>query len=432
MMSESIILSKWIDRLSIASELLDKDIIQNLNDFFAFNASGMVESEEKSTSGDFQAKLLVILSSMDSLSKNTEFHISSMFICLLDEYLELVCSLLMKLNYSSLSDDEHVIILKRVMSSLADMLYDAVNKPESVGTNSLRSKFNFIYKEKEKVDALSRSKLSMLINDSVASHSKRVETKVNSIRNDATHQFNKMMNENLQVILKVEENENILRSLEVRIRDILDKATWLPNAADKVIADAESRLSVLNAIEASCKTKEESIDSSFRISNSYSMGRAFKERGDSLQTSIIKWTLAFFGSLMSIPALVLYICNFDLTQLSTDYKASLARSFIIIPSIWMAWFSAKQYAHASKLREDYEYKLAMAKAYEAYKEEAASHSDEMMGMLLRNSLEKITENPVRLYSGQENNTPITELLSRFTPEQLMELLKLISTKQSAK
>jgi len=369
---------------------------------------------------------------MELISKNEKLHLSPMFVFLLDEYLDLVCSLLIKFNYSSLIDDEHVTVLKRVMSSLADMLYDAVNKPESIGSNSLRSKFNFIYKEKEKVDALSRSKLSMLINDSVASHSKRVETKVNSIRNDATQQFNKMMNENLQVILKVEESENILRSLEIRIRDVLDKATWLPNAADKVISDAESKLRVLSEIEASCKTKEESIDSSFRISNGYSMGRAFKERGDSLQTSIVKWTIAFFCSLISIPALVLFMCDFDLTQLSTDYKASLARSFIIIPSIWMAWFSAKQYAHSSKLKEDYEYKLAMAKAYEAYKEEAASHSDEMMGMLLRNSLEKITENPVRLYAGQENNTPITELLSRFTPEQLMEVLKLISAKQSTK
>ena len=431
-MNETKFFSRWVDRLSITSDLLDKDATQELNDFFAFNTTGVVESDDKSTNGDFQAKLLVILTSMESLSKNTEFHISSMFICLIDEYLELVCSLLIKFNYSSLIDDEHVVVLKRVMSSLADMLYDAVNKPESISSNGLRSKFNFIYKEKEKVDALSRSKLSVLINDSVASHSKRVETKVNSIRNDATHQFNKMMNENLQVILKVEENENILRALEIRIRDILDKATWLPNAADKVIADAESKLNILNVIEASCKTKEESIDSSFRISNSYSMGRAFKERGDSLQTSIIRWTLAFFASLVSIPALVLFICDFDLAQLSTDYKASLARTFIIIPSIWMAWFSAKQYAHASKLKEDYEYKLAMAKAYEAYKEEAASHSDEMMGMLLRNSLEKITENPVRLYAAQENNTPITELLSRFTPEQLMELLKLISTKQSTK
>ncbi|WP_139460781.1 hypothetical protein [Aeromonas veronii] len=431
-MSELSFFSKWIDRLSMISDLLDKDAIQELNDFFAFNTSGIAEGDDKSTSGDFQAKLLVVMSSMESISKNDKLHFSPMFVFLLDEYLDLVCSLLIKFNYSSLIDDEHVTVLKRVMSSLADMLYDAVNKPESIGANSLRSKFNFIYKEKEKVDALSRSKLSMLINDSVASHSKRVETKVNSIRNDATQQFNKMMNENLQVILKVEESENILRSLEIRIRDVLDKATWLPDAADKVISDAESKLRVLSEIEASCKTKEESIDSSFRISNGYSMGRAFKERGDSLQTSIVKWTIAFFCSLISIPALVLFMCDFDLTQLSTDYKASLARSFIIIPSIWMAWFSAKQYAHSSKLKEDYEYKLAMAKAYEAYKEEAASHSDEMMGMLLRNSLEKITENPVRLYAGQENNTPITELLSRFTPEQLMEVLKLISAKQSTK
>lgn len=424
--------TEYVSKLSIICELLDDNKIQELNEFFAYSTSGVTDDERKVTNGDFQAKLQVIIMSAEELSKKTWDNTDYTFTLLLDEYFELIFVLLVRFNYSISIEDEHVSILKRVMGSLADMLFDVATKNEVISRSGIRSKFNFIFKEKEKVESIYRSKLSVLINDSVVSHSKRVETKVNSIRSDATHKFNNMMNENLQVILKVEENANILRALENRIKDVLDKATWLPNAADEVISKARSRLEVLNEIETSCKTKEESIDSSFRISNSYSMGRAFKERGDALQTSIVIWTIAFFLSLVSIPVLILIICDFDLAKLSTDYKASLARSFMIIPSIWMAWFSAKQYAHSSKLKEDYEYKLAMAKAYEAYKEEAASHSDDMMGMLLRNSLDKITENPVRLYSTQENNTPITELLSRFTPEQLMEVLKLISARQANK
>ncbi|WP_421271581.1 hypothetical protein [Aeromonas taiwanensis] len=422
----------WHDKLCAISDILDNNHIQDLNDFFAFNNSAIDDDERKNTAGDFQDTLQVILKSLKSLpGKNFNNH-DYAFNFLLDEYLNIICTLLVKFNYSTSFEDEHIHVLKRVMKSLADILYDLIVKNELYSQGWIRSKLNFIFREKEKIESLHKSMLSSLINDSVVSHSKRVETKVNSIRSDATHQFNNMMNENLQVILKVEENANILRTLENRVKNILDKADWLPDAANEVINKAESRLDILDKIEASCRSKEESIDSSFRISNSYSMGRAFKERGDSLKWSIVIWAVSFFCSLISIPALILFICDFDISQLSTDYKASLARSFMIIPSIWMAWFSAKQYAHSSKLKEDYEYKLAMAKAYEAYKQEAASHSDDMMGMLLKNSLDKITENPVRLYSTQENNTPITEILSRFTPEQLMEVLKVISTRQSTK
>ncbi|HHQ4763802.1 TPA: hypothetical protein ACSP8C_004222 [Aeromonas veronii] len=420
--------SEWGQRLSITTDLLDKEAVQELNSWF--DAGIVVEGEENKNIGDFQLKVYEMHRLLELFPSNNVTLLQPLS-HLVDEYIDLICALLVKFNYSSSSiEEEHVNVLKRVMSSFCDVLKDVNAKPDAVNIVNIRSKLNFIYKEKEKIESINRARLSSLINDSVAAHSKRVEVKVNSIRNDATHKFNDMMNENLQVILKVEENANILRALENRIRDVLDKATWLPDAADEVINKAKEKLSVLTSIENNCKIKEESIDSSFRISNTYSMGRAFKERGDILQSSIKRWVGVFILSLISIPFLILWLCDFDLTQLSADYKASLARMFIILPSIWLAWFSAKQYAHSSKLKEDYEYKLAMAKAYEAYKQEAASHSDEMMGMLLKNSLDKITENPVRLYSAQDNNTPITELLSKFTPEQLLEIIKAINIKQT--
>ncbi|WP_429156908.1 hypothetical protein [Aeromonas veronii] len=101
----------------------------------------------------------------------------------------------------------------------------------------------------------------------------------------------------------------------------------------------------------------------------------------------------------------------------------LSRVFLITPMVWLAWFSGRQYNHTSKLRQDYRYKSAVARAYHGYKSETGEENDQMHAHLLHNIVEHFSDNPVRLYDKTESSMPVEEFLKKISPEHLVEILK---------
>ncbi|MGL5071155.1 MAG: hypothetical protein ACRC61_07810, partial [Aeromonas salmonicida] len=90
---------------------------------------------------------------------------------------------------------------------------------------------------------------------------------------------------------------------------------------------------------------------------------------------------------------------------------------------WMAWFSGRQFGHASKLRQDYAYKSAVAMAYQGYKEEANGVGSDMHGRLLENIVLHFAENPVRLYDKCESSSPLEEIINKIPKEKLSDIIK---------
>ncbi len=94
----------------------------------------------------------------------------------------------------------------------------------------------------------------------------------------------------------------------------------------------------------------------------------------------------------------------------TDWGALLARALLTLPLVWAAWFSAKQYGYASRLEEDYAFKVVIARSYLGYKKEATDKSPEMEQKLLENTLNTFNENPLRIFNiSSDAGTPLQEI-----------------------
>ena len=154
--------------------------------------------------------------------------------------------------------------------------------------------------------------------------------------------------------------------------------------------------------------------------NREAMAAAFNNMAAGLKIPIISWAVIFVISLAVISILggVFYY-----QQVGLSIEVLLCRVFVITPIVWLAWFSGRQYGHAYKMRQDYLYKDAVAKAYHGYKAETGDGHGEMHMHLLKNIVEHFSDNPVRLYDKSEPAMPIEEFIKKISPEHIVDIWK---------
>jgi DNA repair exonuclease SbcCD ATPase subunit len=98
------------------------------------------------------------------------------------------------------------------------------------------------------------------------------------------------------------------------------------------------------------------------------------------------------------------------TRPEVTWLKAIARIAIAFPLIWVAWFSARQYGFASKIQEDYDFKVAIARSYEAYKKEATELDPKFKEKLFDSVVNTFSENPLRIYKIQSDpGTPLHEI-----------------------
>ena len=68
------------------------------------------------------------------------------------------------------------------------------------------------------------------------------------------------------------------------------------------------------------------------------------------------------------------------------------------PFIWLAWISILRYSQLSRLREDYEFKVASALALDGYLKQAEEINSALRQALLEQAMKTFSENPLRLLS----------------------------------
>ncbi|WAF72013.1 hypothetical protein NRK99_18870 [Aeromonas dhakensis] len=282
------------------------------------------------------------------------------------------------------------------------------------------------------------------------------EFHLNSYRTDISNEV-----ENLSSKLKSDINvfiDQSLISVASRINESGDKAE---DCASKVMLAVQEVNKVkekqsiyfkdIETVKDFCNSRKESIEEAFTAANRKGMASSFSAMANGLKLPMFIWGAVFVSTLllMTLFGYNITTSNIDISPQMVDvvkskdtanqddkpgaqnnnkeelWTSAPLKILLISPLIWLAWFSGRQYGHASKLRQDYSYKSAVAMAYHGYKEEASSINAEMHEKLLENIVSHFSENPVRLYEKCESASPVEELLSKLVKEKPSEIIKAI-------
>lgn len=167
----------------------------------------------------------------------------------------------------------------------------------------------------------------------------------------------------------------------------------------------------------------DTIDGLLGDANRTGMAASFTERKKELYYPMVSWLMLFSASIVGLTGIGIYY----LAPLLKSGKLEQIpfRLSLTAPFIWLGWFSAKQYGYISRLREDYAYKEASAKAFEGYKRETNQSNPELLKNLLETAIKNLGDNPIRIYSGHENHaSPLNEILEKLLKDkQFMETIK---------
>lgn len=154
------------------------------------------------------------------------------------------------------------------------------------------------------------------------------------------------------------------------------------------------------------------IQKTIEDSNRLGMAGAFKKRKDELRIPLLFWTTVSIITLVGLVAL-----SYSLVQDILGSKVILDSLFVKVPifasSVWLGWFSARQFGYVSRIREDYSYKYAVSMAFEGYKNATREIDEEMLKQLLQLTIFNISKNPIEIYDSKSNHgSPYSELIEK--------------------
>ncbi len=325
--------------------------------------------------------------------------------------------------------------------------------------------------------------LSSILNDEIIFNEDKTESSFLNELNDYRVKLKRIDHDlNLKVVLsgvsddvqklRAEVKADLKQFVDHTMISIGDTLSKNKNTTEKTVAKVNSLfldfqevrkkqseyLQDIELVNEYCNKRKENIDSIFTAANRQGMAKSFLHMADSLQAPMKVWACIFVFSLLLIASAGLYLNehqlnlsqsqNMSLTHNGVDinpkekqvsskasvqeieteglsYISILVKALVISPLIWLAWFSGRQFGHASKLRQDYSYKSAIAMAYQGYKEEANGASSDMHGKLLENIVLHFSENPVRLYERCDSASPLEEILNKIPKEKLSDIIKAI-------
>lgn len=154
---------------------------------------------------------------------------------------------------------------------------------------------------------------------------------------------------------------------------------------------------------------------------SAALASSFKQQGERFKKPKRNWIICFIiciGLLLAIalPSFLNLIGNQKIPSWDGLLLEFVHRLPLVIPLVWLAIYSGRNYMMAVRLEEDYAYKEAVSRAFEGYKEQMQTikgkpDSDDPLLVLCTNVLKALAERPGRIYEGAQNvYTPSGELL----------------------
>lgn len=182
----------------------------------------------------------------------------------------------------------------------------------------------------------------------------------------------------------------------------------LDAAQDSLVGITEETQNLQNI----CKELNDEITKTLEAANRVGMAGSFNSRKEELKTSLAFWAIFFVLSIGAILVIGLWMIYPYLGQNALGMKLEDVglKLIVVAPLVWLAWMSARQYGYISKIREDYSFKYATEMAFEGYKKQAQEINEELLNQLLKQAIDTVGQNPIRLYSSKENHaSPIQEV-----------------------
>lgn len=207
----------------------------------------------------------------------------------------------------------------------------------------------------------------------------------------------------------------------------------LETSKNRVLVSEDLRISheVLSKLEEMKIEAEKLIErcnQAYRIATSTGLAGAFEHRSRSLAKVGWAWVAILFVALTA--AIFLGKDRYDTIRdmISTDPSTSIIYlNFIfavlgVAAPVWLAWLATRSIGQSFRLSEDYAYKASISKAYEGYREEAISLDGEFAKRLFGSALSRLDEAPSRFIIGQENSSPVEDLLKNETMQKFFNLV----------
>jgi hypothetical protein len=184
-------------------------------------------------------------------------------------------------------------------------------------------------------------------------------------------------------------------------------------------------LDMLAKLKSLCSDSEElksRVEELLPGATSAALASSFRQQAERFRWPKINWMACF---IVCIAALIVIALPGYLSQLKVEKPAgwdSLLLEFVhrlplLIPLVWLAIYSGRNYMMAVRLEEDYSYKEAVSRAFEGYKEQMQTLGDETaeggrpLLVLCNNVLKALAERPGRIYENyQRDITPANALI----------------------
>lgn len=314
--------------------------------------------------------------------------------------------------------------LKSVLSYMSTLLYGSSSSISQTAISYPRSKIENAYVDEYKRlvnehKFLKRKNLEWLIqSSSSAILSKSLDSYFSSREKDMVEFRN-----NIYSVLQEEKNEirnniNELALLSKKLQSDLDgKKAEIDNLTNKskITLDENNKsysllFKHMDSVLDDIKARGDEIEGILKLTHQHGMASSFQKRHDDLKKPEGIWAGLFVLSLIALSILGLLFVEYVFSSKEINFVEAISRAVISVPLVWLGWFSAKQYNHINKLREDYAYKVAVAMAYHGYKDEAGQIDSEMSGKLLENIILHFADNPVRLYKNDNSASMIEAVI----------------------
>lgn len=241
--------------------------------------------------------------------------------------------------------------------------------------------------------------------------SQKADTSINSIHSKSGATF--------EVISKYEQQITDAKESAVQnaaeITSIVAKGKKAITELDEAKVALEKISGDTKGLQNTCTTLNDEISKTLAAANRVGMAGSFHSRKEELRAGLIIWGLCFvlsIGTILGIGVWLIfpYIGPAGVQMSIEDVGLKV---IVVAPLVWLAWMSARQYGYTSRIREDYSFKYATAMAFEGYKKHAQEIDEELLQQLMRQAVEAVGQNPIRLYSAKDNHaTPLQELADK--------------------
>jgi hypothetical protein len=212
--------------------------------------------------------------------------------------------------------------------------------------------------------------------------------------------FNKMAGWDKQVqetLAKATANQG---TIEGHLKTLNDSLTALASATTKgetlttqTAATHQKNLDLIHQIE-------EILGDANRVG----MAGSFQDRMEDMALTQKKWRDIFIFVMIGFFLASLGIVAFHLITGNFTTFSLLSRLSILTPVVWLAWFSARQYGFANKVREDYAFKYSSAMAYEGYRKAVReTQNEDLEKILIEIAMYNMALNPIRLYDSRHSD-----------------------------